>query len=222
MHYIKLEEAPRERLRVYEVAKRVGRSCAEILALLADLDEYAPHRNSMLEPPVVRRIYVALELTPPERPTPRSPDVLTPRPTSGLTPPKPRPRRDNNPLMGTISNRRGSESPPRAPRDGRAAAHSRNAADGLAEAYGSDVAPGWEYESWKLLGFTEVERDAWTAEGLRNGQAPFAATLRDAGLSPADLSVRVNGWTVLARLTNGEGATHVVRLLRGQRGRGAG
>lgn len=222
MHYVKLEETPRERLRVHEVAKRVDRPCAEILALLTDLGEYAPHRNSMLEPPVVRRIYQALGLTPPQRPAPQSPNVSTPPPTGGLTPPRPRARRDNHPLMGTISSRQRNESPQSAPRDSPAASRFRNIADSLAQAYGSDVAAGWEYESWKLLGFTEVERDAWTAEGLRTGQAPVAATLRDAGLSPADLSVRVNGWTVLARLTKGEGAAQVVRLLKGQRGQSAG
>jgi hypothetical protein len=33
-----------------------------------------------------------------------------------------------------------------------------------------------------MLGFTEAERDAWIADGLRPGQAKDAVAFRDAGL----------------------------------------
>jgi hypothetical protein len=224
MHYTKLEETPRERLRVHELAKRVSRSNAEILALLVDLGEYAPHRNSMLEPPVVRSVYEALNLSPPGRPAPRSADVDAPRLTTGLTPPIPQARRENHPLMGTAPRPRdkGSSTPLRRTRPTSAPALFRSTADQLAQAYGLDVAEVWEHESWKMHQFTDVERDVWIAAGLRRGQAPVAAKLRDAGLTPADLGVVVSGWTVLDRLAKNEGAAAVARLLGSQREREAG
>ena len=218
MHYTKLEETPRERLRVHELAKRVGRTNTEILALLADLGEYTRNHSSMLEPPVVRRVYEALDQTLPPRPAPRPADVAPPRPSTGLAPPRPQARRENHPLMNAAPRPKdnGSRTPTKPSRPSRQPTHSRNPADQLAEAYGLDVAPAWEHESWKLQGFTDVERDVWIAAGLRTGQAPVAARLRDAGLTPADLSVVVSGWTVLERLAKNEGAAGVARLLRRQ------
>ncbi|WP_207025374.1 hypothetical protein [Phycicoccus sp. DTK01] len=80
-----------------------------------------------------------------------------------------------------------------------------------------EATPAWEYQEWLLYGFAEVERDAWTAEGLRVAQAKVARDLRDAGLVPADLQVQLYGWSVAARVAQGEGAKHVARMLRRQR-----
>jgi len=65
-----------------------------------------------------------------------------------------------------------------------------------------------------MFNFTEAERDAWIAHGLRPGQVKDAVAFRDAGLVPADLLEDVKGWTALKRLRAGERPTDGVRLLR--------
>lgn len=77
-----------------------------------------------------------------------------------------------------------------------------------------DVAPSWERESWKLGGFTESERDAWIAHGLRPGQVKDALEYREAGLMPPDLVKDAAGWTALKRLRAGDRPLDVARLLR--------
>ena len=91
-----------------------------------------------------------------------------------------------------------------------------------ADVGGGDASQAFEFEEWKLRGFSEVERDVWTSAGLRAGQARWAADLRDAGLTPSDLEVDLRGWKVIERLQRGEGAKAVARLLTDLRSKDAG
>lgn len=74
-----------------------------------------------------------------------------------------------------------------------------------------DVMPCMQDASWKLSGFTDVERDAWLAHGLRGGEVRLAVELRDGGLMPADLMIIYKGWSVLRRVKAGESAQDLVR-----------
>lgn len=67
-----------------------------------------------------------------------------------------------------------------------------------------------------------MEQDVWIAAGLSPNRAKVAAALRNVDLTPSDLGVNVNGWTVLQRVLRGEGAEGVARLLRATRKEGAG
>jgi len=91
-----------------------------------------------------------------------------------------------------------------------------------ADLAGGDASHAFEFEEWKLRGFSELERDVWMAAGLRAGQARWAADLRDGGLSPTDLGVDLHGWRVVDRLQRGEGAAAVARLLTAMRASEAG
>lgn len=219
MHYTKVQPPPRQRQRVRELAKDVGCTVSEVRDVLASIGEYVANDFSFVEAPVIRRVYEALgvreALPPPAQPP------TAPAPPAGLSPPRVRSRRENNPLMDLPSVQRQSERNQRqagAPvGQGKSRETSwtkRSGGDGFAAL--SDAAPVWEYESWKLHRFTEVERDAWLSEGLRPWQAKMASDLRDAGLAPSDLGVVVSGWSVAARLAKGEGAPAVARLLRRQ------
>lgn len=77
-----------------------------------------------------------------------------------------------------------------------------------------DASPSFAAQEWKLYGISEVERDLWIAEGLREGQAKMARDLRTVGFSPTDLRTDVLGWTVAKRLRAGERPREVFRLLQ--------
>jgi hypothetical protein len=91
------------------------------------------------------------------------------------------------------------------------------AGDAYAAGSRAEASFAFEFEEWKLRGFTDSERDVWVASGLRTSQAKTAASLREAGLLPVDLGADLSGWTVLERLQKGEGAQAVARLLQTSR-----
>ena len=226
MRHIKLHEPPRARLRVRDIAKEIDVSAREVLAVLNDINEYVKNSASFVEAPIIRRVHEIFGVTDGPPPSPGWPDRLpTPHSPTGLTPPPKRRKRDNHPLMGEISPRRDGNAHPDSGSTESASTASwagRKADQQWAELAGGDASHSFEFEGWKLYGFSEVERDVWIAAGLRPGQARHAAELRDAGLSSTDLSIDLNGWTVADRLQRGEGAVAVARTLTHMRSREAG
>lgn len=184
-------QAPRPRMNARQISKSTGIAVDEVMATVSDLGEYVKTPASMLEEPVVRRVYDALHLryvSDKPRPTP-------PWDWKG--------RSDQSPTP--VAKRGGS-------REGdRSEWHSSATNDWWQTQ--TDVAPAWDVESWKIYNFSEAERDAWIAHGLRPGQVKDANTYRDAGIMPGDLVQVVEGWTVLKRLRSGEPACGVLRLL---------
>lgn len=79
-----------------------------------------------------------------------------------------------------------------------------------------DASPSFDQQSWQLYGFSDAERDAWVAQGLRTGQAKLARYLRDAGLMASQLGIEVEGWTVAKRLRAGDSVRYILGLLERQ------
>lgn len=219
MRYVKLQQPPRRRMRVREVAKELGVTSIELLERLREMKEYVNSLQQFLEVPTIRNLHdtYGVSYAEPAESSSRSP-TQAPYPPTGLTAPRPQATRNNHPLASEPARTRATDSTKRQGRgfsggliDGWTSAKSM---DAYAVASGSEAAPAWEYPEWQLKGFTETERDVWIAAGLRPSQAKWAAALRDAGLTPVDLAEDLNGWTVLARLQKGEGAAAVARLLK--------
>lgn len=233
MRLIKLQRPPRHRQRIRDVAKEVGVSSRQLLAELSEMGEYASSAASYIEAPVIRAVHdrLGVAYVEPDKPEPDRRSLATPA-TSGLEPPRPRERRENHPLMDEASRPRDRavwDGPRRdtfTTTDSRGQARSRWAGRSVeqqwAQVSAGDAAAAFEFEEWKLRGFTDVERDVWMDAGIRAGQAKWAAELRDGGLRPADLQTDLNGWKVIERLQRGEGAAAVVRLLRATRDTQAG
>lgn len=234
MRLIKLQRPPRHRQRIREVAKELNLTSRQLLAELSEMGEYASSAAAYVEAPVIRAVHDRHGVAytqPDEVQGEPAPQGVGPASTSGLGPPRPRERRDNHPLMNEASrprDRAGREGPRRgAPASGSAGEvqarwEARSVEQQWSQASAGDAAPAFEYEEWKLRGFTEVERDVWLDAGLRASQAKWAAELRDGGLRPADLQTDLHGWKVIDRLRCGEGAVAVVRLLSASRGSQAG
>ena len=134
------------------------------MAALADLGEYVRSPASRLEEPVIRRLYEAMggQLEP-ERP--KSPPAWE---RKGRTDESLATAKSTGDVAGGDQTNWHSSS-----------------RDDWWETQG-DVAPSWERESWKLCGFTEFERDAWIAHGLRPGQVKDALAYRDAAIGTAN------------------------------------
>jgi hypothetical protein len=185
-------QVPRRRMTARAVANELGLSTDTVMAALADLNEYVQSPASKLEEPVIRRLYEALGgHYEPEKPKP---------------PPEWQRQGRSHEVAAVV------KSPGDRGALDQSSWHSRPRDDWW-ETRG-DAAPAWEVASWKMLGFTEAERDAWIAHGLRPGQAKDAVAFRDAGLLPADLMEEVKGWTVLKRLRAGDQPEDIARLLR--------
>jgi len=198
--------------------------------VLHELGEFVNSPASYVEAPVIRQLHARFGITyvaeGRQGPEARSLATDVPASAGGLGPPVKRPKRDNHPLMGQISARRGSDSSADSAKPSGASPPpfwgSRSLEQRWADVGGGDASQAFEFEEWKLRGFSEVERDVWTSAGLRAGQARRAADLRDAGLTPSDLGVDLHGWKVIERLQQGEGAKAVARLLADVRAKEAG
>ncbi|HTF39017.1 MAG TPA: hypothetical protein VK754_00295 [Propionibacteriaceae bacterium] len=119
---------------------------------LADLNEYVQSPASKLEEPVIRRLYEALSgQYEPEKPKP-----------------PPEWQRQGRSHEGAVM----VKSPGDRGALDQSSWHSR-LSDDWWETRG-DAAPAWELASWKMLEFTDAERDAWIAHGLRPGQVKDA------------------------------------------------
>ena len=194
----KLKQPPpgrRPRVSAQGVAKDLSVSTEKVMSALADLGEHVQSPASKLEEPVVRRLYEVLggEYEPEK--------------------PKPPPAWQ---WKGQIDQRAAIAKSNRVIDEGDQTSWHSAARDDWWETQG-DAAPTWELQSWNLYGFTEAERDAWIAHGLRPAQVKDAAAFRDSGLTPADLMKDAGGWTALKRLRAGERPIDVVRLLRALR-----
>ena len=185
-------QGPRRRMSARQISKELGVPVGEVMATLNELGEYVKSPASMLEEPVIRRLYEAVH----RRYEPEKPKAAPPWDRKG--------RGDQAPTAAA-ANRDSRESD-------RSECHSRPTGEWWETQ--TDVAPAWELESWKIFDFAEAERDAWIAHGLRPGQVKDAAKYRDAGLLPGDLAQEILGWTVLKRLRAGESPDEVLRLLR--------
>lgn len=234
IHQIKLQKPERARVRVDEVAKALGVRNNEVLRVLRDeLNEFVQHARSYIEEPVFRRLcaHYGVELPIQEvrkdsgvvwrdesrRPlrdassTPQSPaSESTMNAVRFKRPPVLR-KRNNNP-MAPIPSPLGRDST--AP--DRRSAISRDVAVPLRgnDAWPADVSETMAPFAWRLWRFSDIEKDCWLAAGLRENQAKIARDARANGLEPGDLGREVSGFTVLDRLTHGEGAKGVARLLR--------
>lgn len=192
------ERQSRLRLSVHDLARELNKAPSEVAEALAALGEHVESdRKKQLEAPIVRAVYKHLNVEQaPTAPKPISQwqirDDAGPRPQTRPRAQRPNPRQQ----IGDSSF---------APKD-----NSLGIGDPS-----HDYAPAWASESWKLRGFTEVEKDAWIAAGLREGQVRQAARLRDAGFQPGDLSKEVKGWSVAKRIRAGESLTEIRRLLDG-------
>lgn len=227
MRLIKLQRPPRHRQRIRDVAKELGLSSRQLLAELSEMGEYASSAASYIESPVIRAVHDRLGVAyiEPDKPEPDPQRTASPA-TPGLEPPRPRERRENHPLMNEASRPRDRAvwDGPRRDASGiksteqtRPRWAARSVEQQWAQVSTGDATAAFEFEEWKLRGFTDVERDVWMDAGIRAGQAKWAAELRDGGLRPVDLQTDLNGWTVIERLQRGEGAAAVVRLLRASR-----
>lgn len=167
MHYTKVQPPPRERQRVRELAKDVLRTVTEVRDVLTSIGEYVASGNSFVEAPVIRRVHEALGLEQQVPPPTHLP--LTAALSAGLSPPKVRPRRENNPLMDLSSVQRQSMRNQR--QAGTSVGQSKSREANWSERSGgegsspelADAAPAWEYESWKLHRFTDVEGEGAAA-----------------------------------------------------------
>lgn len=227
MRYLKLVRPPRERRRISELASELGVPATEIMGVLDNLGEFVRSASSYVEVPIIRQVHAAFNVEYLSNPSWRKgQSPPTPSQPQGLTPPAKKPRRDNNPLMGTSDR----------PQDQLTIAHprgpkqrffppewqSRTTGQEWSLGGGVDSSPAFEFVEWKVRGFSEIDRDAWIAAGLRASQGRLAAELREAGLQPTDLATELYGWKVIDRLTRGEGATGVARMLCRSRRRYAG
>lgn len=190
----KLPDSPRTTYAPRAIAKDLRVDVEVVMEALREIGEYAdsPTRRS-IEEPVRRRLLAHLGF---EYEAPRVESVSQWERQGYSTP---------TPVKGANSRERPD---PKLPTSFSSKDHSV----GLGMRT-DDVAPAWEDQSWKLLGFTDVERDAWLVY-LRRGQAKLAATYRDAGLAPDDMPVDVMGWQIYKRLRSGESPREVLRLLK--------
>lgn len=189
--------APRPRRSAQQLAQELGLDISFVMDALQSVGEYVDSsRKRAIEEPAVKKVYEHFDRT------------YTPEPT------KPVPdwqRRD----LGRPAPRAARQAPqnPRRSVDGPRTLETPDTSLGIGDSR-SDAADAWAYEEWKYYKFSPAEHDAWIDAGLRRGQAREAATLREAGLTAADLTKDVYGWSVAKRLRSGENAQEVARQLR--------
>ena len=219
-HRIRLVQPPRDRQQVRDLARDLRVRPSEVLEYLRSTGEHVPSQFNYVEGPVLRavceRFAPAAPLSVPS-PTEVEPAPIARR-TAELSAPRTRRASDNNPYKGVL--RRFTEERPAAVSSpwGRPAAHqSATPVDGPGDytaAGAVEPSETMRHLEWAVRGLSDVERDVWLAHGLMERHASVAEACRDAGFQPADLARSVAGFSVLYRVTHGEPAAEVARLLR--------
>lgn len=223
-HRIKLQQPDRDRARVRDLAAELGVPYQDVLAFVRSTGEYVQSRHSQLEVPTIRAVreHFGSDTAMASETAPTLGEAETGAPpanSDGLTAPKRRSRRENNPFTGVLRN-----FTPKAEVDmktswtsARPTRHeSRTTVDepGDYSAAGAvEPSESMKHLEWKVRGIDDLQRDVWLAHGLSGRHARIAAECRDAGLTPADLGKDVAGFTVLHRVTHGEPPLEVCRLL---------
>lgn len=68
---------------------------------------------------------------------------------------------------------------------------------------GRGASAAFEFAAWKLLGFSDADRDVWTDAGVPVNRAKAASELRAAGVRPGELATRIQGCSALAYIQKG-------------------
>ena len=228
MHQIKIQQQPRRTFTVRELARALNMSGRDLMEASAAAGEWVTSVHCRLEEPAARRVvdYLGQPWPFPEANRTTSVQAATPprttAPSGGLRPAKPRPRRDNHPLIEPwprprdlpVDEHRASLRP--RPQRSRLRPRTPPMTDPVALAFATtseDDTEAFSDYSWQLRGFSEAERDEWISVGIQFGKARLAANLRDAGFVPSILLTEVDGVAVRARLKRGDGIEAVLRLL---------
>jgi hypothetical protein len=218
VRHIKLQQPDRARIRVRDLAREVGVPDVDLLAWLRTNGEWTKSALSFLEEPVADRICQHFDPDGSSRAQVHAGEEVPSNspPSPGLTAPTPRAARVNNPYLGQPR----TSHPARARRDApsRQTLHVSSAQDSVPDYSAAGSPPASEAMApfeWAVRG-VDNEKEDWLAHGLGPRDARLAAACRDAGLAPSDLKLALSGWTVLDRITRGEGPMHVARLLARQ------
>lgn len=218
-HRIRLVQPPRDRQQVRDLARDLRVRPSEVLDYLRSTGEYVPSQLSYLEGPVLRavreRFALARSQAVPSPAEVERPPVAT-RPVE-MSAPRTRRASDNNPYKGVLG--RFTEARPASVSSpwGLPVTHqSATPVDGPGDYTAAGViepSEAMRHLEWAVRGLSDIERDVWLAHGLMERHASVAAACRDAGFQPADLARSVAGFPVLYRVTHGEPAVEVARLL---------
>lgn len=223
MRHLKLQQPPRPRVRVRELARALDILDTDLLTWLREHGEWVPHVQSFVEEPVAERARAAFRpatdaeaaATGGRRATA---DPPAPKPLRGLTPPTPHPVRENNPFLGDLNRFRPRATPSRgtAKRQDPLSSSGSPTLPDYSAAGAFRASEAMAPFEWAIRG-VEDQKQEWLNHGLGPRDARVAQACQDARLHPADLSVSVSGWTVLDRITRGEAPRQVARLLARQR-----
>ena len=152
MHYTKLQEPPRVRPRVHELAKQVGLTSAELIELLTAMGVDVRTAQELVELPVVRKVHgvrgivyelpLATDAPPQSHPTGADPRALSSAPAT--------PKRNNHPLKSASERSRDQdlrrERGNRRHEDGCSATR---AGDACAAGSRAEASFAFEFEEWK-------------------------------------------------------------------------
>lgn len=221
----RLQDSSKRQVQVRDLARELSVENRVLIKFLLSIGEYVKSAASNVEPPVARRVREEFPQTVSRTcdADPAAVAVLPDMPGVGLTPPAPRQRRENNPYV-TQTARARDNVPYRRPwlddyhrREAAADDYTNQSEDptaGFAAAIGQRPSPTFEFLEWQVRRISEPERDVWISHGLKPHHASVAAECREAGIGPTHLSVILDGWTILYRVTHGEGAASLARRLR--------
>lgn len=219
-HRIRLQQPDRDRVRVRDLARELNVHHRVVLAFLRSIGEYVSSELSLVEAPVARTVRKHFPAPPRATSVPATPTeeaITAPgSSTDGLSAPTKRAHRENNPFTGVLTEftPRHAEDGRRPPPTGGYTTHTpRNDPGDYSAAGAVEPSETMKYLEWKVRGIGDVERDVWLAHGLSERHAHIAADCIEAGLGPADLARIVAGYSVLHRVTHGEPANGVARLL---------
>ncbi|MSW63276.1 MAG: hypothetical protein F2825_00135 [Actinobacteria bacterium] len=219
MRHLKLQQPERPRIRVRDLAREVGMRDVELLSWLRTNGEWTKSVLSFLEDPVAAKVRRHFRQ---DQDVERAPVDDSARPNSprspGLTPPRVRPARENNPFLGQLGASGPTRQVPR-PAEPSRPLEAWSVQDPVSDYSAAGSPPASETMApfeWAVRG-VEEHKQAWLAHGLGPNDARLAAACQNAGLAPTDLALSVSGWTVLDRITHGEPPREVARLLARQR-----